>query len=127
MCQLELDFKFIIYTKNYSLVEPYQKILGKKLEVRGYIPRDELLDVLGKMDFLINLEAISKFQKASKLIDYALVQRPILSIKPFDIDKTALKEFLVGNYEKQIEIDDIDQYNIKNVANKFINLVEVSK
>ena len=127
LCQVELDFKFIIYTNNYSLVEPYQKRLGKKLEVRRYIPRNELLDVLGKMDFLINLEAISKFQKASKLIDYALVQRPILSIKPFDIDKIAFKEFLVGNYKKQMEVDDIEQYNIKNVANKFINLIEISK
>ncbi len=48
-------------------------------------------------------------------------------MKPFNIDKIALKEFLTGNYEKQIEIDDIEQYNIKNVTNKFINLVEVSK
>ena len=127
LCQLKLDFKFIIYTKDYSLVEPYQKMLGNKLEVRCYIPRKELLDSLGKMDFLLNLEAISKFQESSKLIDYALVQRPILSIKPFDIDKIALKEFLTGNYEKQMEIDDIEQYNIKNVAHKFINLAEVSK
>ena len=127
LCQLEKDFKFIIYTKDYSLVEPYQKILGKKLDIRHYIPRNELLNILGKMDFLLNLEAISDFQKASKLIDYALVQRPILSIKPFDIDKIALEEFLSGNYEKQMIIDDIEQYNIKNVANKFIKLAEVSK
>ena len=126
LCQLDIDFKFIIYTKDYSLVEPYQKMLGKKLEVKCFIPRNELLDVLGKMDFLINIEAISKFQKSSKLIDYALVQRPILSIKPFDIDKIAFKEFLTGNYEKQMEIDDIEQYNIKNVVNKFINLAEVN-
>ncbi|MCH6574208.1 MAG: glycosyltransferase [Bacteroidetes bacterium] len=127
LCQLELDFKFIIYTRNYSLVEPYQKMLGKKLEVRCYIPRNELLDVLGKMDFLINFEIESKVQKSSKLIDYALVQRPILSMKPLDIDKIALKEFLIGNYEKQLEIDDIENYNIKSIANKFINLAEVSK
>ena len=125
LSQLELDFKFIIYTKNYSLVEPYQKMLGKKLEIRPYIPRNELLGVLGKMDFLINYEAKSKFQKSSKLIDYALVQRPILSMKPFDIDKIALKEFLIGNYEKQLKVDDIEQYNIKNVVSNFIKLVKV--
>jgi hypothetical protein len=102
-------------------------MLGKKLEIRRYIPRNELLEVLGKMDFVINLESINKFQKSSKLIDYALVQRPILSIKPLDIDKIALKEFLIGNYEKQRIIDDIEQYNIKNIVNKFINLAEVSK
>ena len=100
-------------------------MLGKKLEVKCYIPRNELLEVLGKMDFLIHFEVESKVQKSSKLIDYALVQRPILSIKHFDIDKIVLKEFLIGNYEKQIEIDDIEQYNIKNVASDFIDLVKV--
>jgi hypothetical protein len=100
-------------------------MLGKKLEVRCYIPRNELLNVLGKMDFLINFEVESKVQKSSKLIDYALVQRPILLINPSDIDKIVLKEFLNGNYEKQIEIDDIEQYNIKNVASDFIDLVKV--
>ena len=125
LCQLELDFKFIIYTKNYSLVEPYQKDLGKKLEIRRYIPRNELLDVLGKMDFLINFEDKSTVQKSSKLIDYALVQRPILSVKTFDIDKIALKEFLIGNYEKQIKIDDIEQYNIEKVTRDFIDLVKL--
>jgi hypothetical protein len=125
LCQLELDFKFILYTRNYSLVEPYQRRLGKKLEIRRYIPREELLNVLGRMDFLIHFEVKSKVQKSSKLIDYALVQRPILSIKHFDIDKIALKEFLIGNYEKQIEIDDIERYNIKNVASDFIDLVKV--
>ncbi len=86
LCQLELDFKFIIYTKNYSLVEPYQKMLGKKLEVRCYIPRNELLDVLGKMDFLIDFEDESKVQKSSKLIDYALVRRPSpIGMKPFKV------------------------------------------
>ena len=100
-------------------------MLGKKLEIRSYIPHNELLDVLGKMDFLINFEVGSKVQKSCKLIDYALVQRPILSMKPFDIDKIVLKEFLIGNYEKQIEIDDIEQYNIKNVVSDFIDLVKV--
>ena len=75
--------------------------------------------------FLINFEVESKVQKPSKLIDYGLVQRPILSIKPFDIDKIVLKEFLIGNYEKQTEVDDIEQYNIKNVASDFIDLVKV--
>ncbi len=127
LCQLELDFKFIIYTMNYNLLEPYQKMLGKKLEVRCYIPRKELLDVLGKMDFLISFEVESKVQKSSKLIDYALVQRPVLSMKLPNIDKIGLKEFLVGNYEKQMKLDDIEQYNIKNVASDFIDLVKVER
>ena len=102
-------------------------MLGKKLEIRCYIPRNELLDIIGKMDFLVHFEVKSKFQKSSKLIDYALVQRPILSINPFDINKIGFKEFLIGNYEKQRKIDDIEQYNIKNVASDFIDLVKVER
>ena len=127
LCQLELDFKFIIYTKNHNLIEPYQKRLGKKLEIRHYIPRDELLDVLGKMDFLINFEIKTKVQKPSKLIDYALVQRPILSIKPYKIDEEIVNEFLKGIYKHQHIIDHIEKYNIKNIVNKFISLTEISK
>ena len=127
LCQLELDFKFIIYTRNYDLVEPYQKILGKKLEIRNYVPRDELLNVLGKMDFLLNFENKSEFQKPSKLIDYALLQRPVLSVKSFKVDEVIVNEFLKGIYKHQLRIGSIENYNIKNIANKFINLAEVSK
>jgi hypothetical protein len=127
LCQLELDFKFIIYTINYSLVEPYQKILGKKLEIRSYVPRDELLNVLGKMDFLLNFENKSEVQKPSKLIDYALLQRPVLSVKPFKVDEVIVNEFLKGIYKRQLRIGNIENYNIKSIANKFINLAEVSK
>ena len=127
LCQLEQDFKFIIYTKYPDLVKPYQRILGKKLEIRNYIPRDEILNVLGKMDFLINFDVESKVQKSSKLIDYTLVQRPILSVKCTKINEVIVNEFLKGIYTHQLRIDDIEKYNIKNIANKFISLAEVSK
>jgi len=127
LSQLEQDFKFIMYINNADLVEPYQRILGKKLEIRSYIPRNELLEVLGKMDFLISFDIKGKVQKPSKLIDYALVQRPVLSVKPFKIDEVIINEFLKGIYKHQVRIDDIENYNIKSIANKFINLAEVSK
>lgn len=124
LCSLNQDFKFIVYTKNESLLEPYQKRLGNKLEVRSYVPREQLLSVLGQMDFLINFENKSDVQKPSKLIDYALLQRPTLSIKPFDINKVVLKEFLEGDYRHQIIIDDVSCFNIKNVTNKFLSLIK---
>lgn len=126
LAEIQQNFKFIIYTKNVALVAPYQKILANKLEIREYIPRNELLEVLGKMDFLINFENKSDVQKPSKLIDYALLQRPTLSLKPFDINKTGIDEFLQGNYTQQLKVNDVAKFNIINVAKKFIELNDLS-
>ena len=34
ICTLKYDFKFIIYTKNKSLVAPFKEVLGDKLEIK---------------------------------------------------------------------------------------------
>lgn len=119
---LNMDFKFIIYTKNKGFLESYKSKLKDKLEFREYVPRETLLKELGKMDFLINLENKNNIQKPSKLIDYALLERPILSIKPLDIDKKNVLEFLKGNYSKAEKISNIQDYNIKHIAKQFMNL-----
>ena len=119
------DFKFIIYTRNKSFLKVYGEKFGDKLEFRDYVPRDILLEELGKMDFLINLENKTSLHSPSKLIDYALLKRPILSIKPFDIDKKVINEFIEGNYDNGLKIKNVEDYNIKNVAIKFLALDKV--
>ncbi|HOS46808.1 MAG TPA: glycosyltransferase [Paludibacter sp.] len=115
-------FKFIIYTKSLSVVEPYKHRLGYKLEIRDYVPRERLLDDLGNMDFLVNIENTNHVQSPSKLIDYALTGKPVLSIKPHNLNTQIVDEFMNGNYANQRLIEDIDQYDIKNVAKQFISL-----
>lgn len=119
---LNIDFKFIVYTKSKTYLEPYKELLGSKLEVYDYILREDLLRVLAKADFLLNFENETENQLPSKLIDYALSGRPILSIKPDILEKYKINSFLKGNYESQLVIENIEQYKIENVANKFINL-----
>lgn len=119
---LNLDFKFILYTTKQHLVSPYKETLGDKLEIHGYIPRLELLNKLSGMDFLVNIENVSKNQTPSKLIDYALTKRPILSIDSKHLDTNKVDEFLRGDYSKQYVVPNIEQYNIVNVANRFLNL-----
>jgi hypothetical protein len=116
-------FKFVVYTKSLSTVEPYKIRLGDKLEIRDYVPREQLLEDLGKMDFLVNIENAYCVQSPSKLIDYALTQKPILSIKPNALNESVVLEFLNCNYKNKLVIDNIEQYNIKNVAEQFINLL----
>lgn len=119
---LEQDFKFIVYTSTPDIFRNFERVLGDKLEIRGFIPREELLMELSKMDFLINIKNESSVQSASKLIDYFLVKRPILEVSSDFKEGPKLNEFLNTDYTNQYKIPDVEIYNIKNVAKEFINL-----
>ena len=122
LCTLEKEFKFIVFTTKQHLVTPYKDKLGDKLEVNGYIPRLELLEKLSSLDFLINIGNISANQLPSKLIDYGLTQRPILNINPLNFDHTLIDDFLHGDYSRQYVVEEIERYDIVNVANQFLCL-----
>ncbi|WP_157686612.1 hypothetical protein [Nonlabens sp. Hel1_33_55] len=127
LASLEIDFKFIIYTGAINLVEPYMDRLQGKIELRDYIMRDELIDVMASVDFLLNLENETSVQNPSKLIDYALAERPILSIRSSTFNHITVDEFLMGNYKNQLEIENLEQYNIRNVAQQFVELYSIDK
>lgn len=118
------NFKFIVYTKNQTLLDEYKLALGDKLVVNEYISRESLLIELSKADFVLNLENNTSLQSPSKLIDYALCKRPILSINSSQkLDTIRVTEFLEGNYRGRLVIDDIEKYNILNVSKRFLDLV----
>lgn len=123
LCKLDRPFRFVVYGNNVrQFMEPYKDRLKDKLEINNPIPRDQLLPILAQMDFLINIGNGTTVQTPSKLIDYTLTKRPILTIESNDIKKDILLEFLDGNYEhKDAEID-ISKYEIHNVAQQFIDL-----
>lgn len=126
LCTREDDFKFVVYTKGFGLLQPYMDHLKGKIEVRNYVPREQLLYELSKMDFLVNVLNKSGVQQPSKLIDYALTKRPILNISS-DFSKEEqknLEEFMQADYRHQHLINDIEQYNISNVAKHFLELTK---
>lgn len=127
LCSLQANFKFVVYTKSKEMFEPYKCRLGNKLIVKDYIPRRELLFELSKMDFLINISNNSDVQQPSKLIDYALTKRPILEITSQFKEKEIFKEFFSGNYSHELKIENIERYDIKNIANKFIELYNIKQ
>lgn len=127
LCSLNIDFKFIVYTNNDSLYKPFMDTLGKRIELRSYIPREELLYELSKMDFLINIKNESGVQQPSKLIDYALTKRPIIEICSKFNQKEIFEQFLARNFQNALSIDNINKYNIKNVANQFIELFNLKR
>lgn len=121
LSKLKLDFKFIVYTPKSILVDSYKNILKDKLEIKSFIPRNDLLHELSKMDFLVNIENKGKVQSPSKLIDYALVNRPVLSVSD-TIEENIVLAFMQGNYENQMQMPDISNYDITNVVDKFLAL-----
>ena len=122
LSDLKLDFKFIIYTKNKEFLTRYSDVLGAKLIVHDYIPREDLIHELSKMDFLINIAFDLATQAPSKLIDYAIAGRPILSIGSNHLDPVIFSEFINGIYNNQFKLNELEKYDIKNVSKQFLDL-----
>ena len=81
------------------------------------------MDELKKMDFLLNLEnENSPGQTPSKLIDYSIANRPILSLKPGNPDFNQLQSFLEGDYSNAYKVKNLEQFKIENVVDKFLDL-----
>lgn len=119
----DIDYRFIIYTQNKLIIKNYNEIFKNKLIIKDVIERNELIKKLSKADFLINFENINyPTSMPSKLIDYGIANRPILNINPLKIDSKKINEFLNGDYKNRLKIKNINQYHIKNVADKFIQL-----
>ena len=124
LSKINIDFRFYIFTKNQNLITPFSKRLANKLIISDYIPREQLMEKFKKVDFLLNIENLNSIQSPSKLIDYALSKKPILSISPNKLDEKKVNKFLNGDYSDNFVIKDIEQYNISNVARNFIKLNE---
>lgn len=124
LSNLNMDFKFIIYTKMPQLGTPFKERMGNRLEIHDFIPRKELLYKLSKMDFLINIAYNPANQVPSKLIDYYLTTRPVLSLPSNEVDEPIIKQFLNGDYTNQFRLDNPEQFRIENVAKKFLDLLD---
>lgn len=116
-------YRFIIYgTSDKSRWADLIEQSDGKIVFEKPIPRIELLKVLSQMDFLINIGNGTNVQTPSKLIDYTLTKRPILTVETNNIKEDVLREFLEGNYEHKDADIDISKYDIHNVAKQFLDL-----
>jgi hypothetical protein len=122
LLQQDKDFRFIIYTRNRGLVDPFLEKANGRIEIRDYIPREELLSVLSSMDFLVNFENDTQLQLPSKLIDYYLAGRPVLNVPSENINRPDIDQFLEGNYQARHQFKDVDRYRIGNVCRQFLEL-----
>lgn len=125
LINLKKEYRFHIYTQS-SLITPFIKKASGRIILHDYIPREELLYKLSRMDFVINFENAGSKQTPSKLIDYAIIRKPILSIKGSNFSVKIVNEFLDGNYENQLHINNIEQYKIENICHSFLSLISES-
>ena len=126
LLKTKFNFKFLIYTDHTSLIAKYLLLLKDKIEIRPTIMRKQMIKEIKKMDFLVNIENINlPGQKPSKLIDYAISNRPILSINPGNFNSENVIEFLNGNYQNRFIVDNLEDYRIELVTKKFIDLINL--
>lgn len=118
------NYKFIVYTNSPDYYNPFKTILKEKLEIRPYIPREQLIYELSKMDFLVNFKNPDNIQLPSKIIDYLLTKRPAINVSTEfpNEEQLIFLEFIEGNYQSRIVESDVEQFNIKYVAQKFLDL-----
>lgn len=126
LSELDLQFKFIVYTNQMEWFRTYKIMLGDKLELRSYVDRLTLLYEMSHSDFLVNIDTVLDSSTnveavPSKLIDYALTNRPIMSIGTASLDKTLVQEFLGRNYLRQRKVNK-ENYDIRKVAKQFLAL-----
>lgn len=122
LAELKLEFKFIIYTNNYRLIEEFKYVLNEKLEIKKYLPRNEILKEFAKADFLINFQNKEKTQTPSKLIDYLISSRPILNINESS-DFSNVINFINQDYKNRMILPSKEEYDIKLIVNKFLRLI----
>lgn len=122
LMQVKQDFIFVVYalpdTFTLNLLGEYKKKLGKKMDIREPLSREELIYVMSQMEFVVNFDNENSNQKPSKLIDYAMSKRPILSFNSRTFNAEIFQEFLDGDYHNREQID-VSQYDIRIVADKF--------
>ena len=117
-----LKFEFHIFTSTPQFVLPF---LGddKRILVHHPINRKELLATLSSFQFVVNFANKGTAQTPSKLIDYAIIGKPILNIETGSLDAEIIKQFLQANYANALQLENVNKYKIENIVHLFLKLV----
>lgn len=116
-------FEFHIYTTTPQFVAPYVEASKGRIIIQPIIPREKLLYELSKMHFVVNFENVGHKQTPSKLIDYLIIDKPVLSVTFGNLQADIFRDFLDGNYADKMVLPEKDNYRIENVASQFITLI----
>ena len=117
-----ISCRFIVYSDSPEFNE-YKDLLQGILDIKSRVPRKQLIYELSTCDFLINIGNGTTIQTPSKLIDYGVANRPILTISSDFTHDEQIKfmQFLNNDYSSS-EIIDVTKFEIDNVVSQFCNL-----
>lgn len=120
---VEKDFRFIVYSKDRAVFEQaLEPKARRKCVFRDYVAREDLLQSLASVDFLVHFPYKKGTQKSLKLVDYAYLRKPILSYRNDEESTQKLKAFLSRNFEGAMPPEDYRKYEIENVSARFLEL-----
>ena len=128
LLEKKINFRFHIFTLQRDQFNRYGDLVGDIIILRDFIPREDLIKELSKMDFLVNVNTDSTNGVINaiptKLIDYRLSGRPILSYEQSKLPTQLINEFIERNYQNSYVDQAFERYNIKNVAKQFSGLAK---
>jgi hypothetical protein len=117
----EYRFEFHVFTSQSHFIQDFA-VKDSRITLHDPVNRKELLETLSSFNFVVNFANKGTAQTPSKLIDYAIINKPILQVETGKLDESSLIAFLKGNYTNQLKIENADQYRIEHVAEQFIQL-----
>lgn len=126
LCELQDDYRFEIFTSNVRMIQSYEKKSKGRIVIMQPIPRHKLLARLSQMDFLVNIENVGSVQLPSKLIDYAISGRPILSMDSHTVEVERILKFMKKDYSDALTIGDLGRYDVNQVVQGFLSIVNES-
>ena len=121
---LSSDYKFEcnIYTHSPWLIEPYALKSSGRIRIHPVMSREDVLFELSKMHFVINFENTGTTQSPSKLIDYGILKKPVLSVRYHALDRDNVLRFLNRDFSIQLQLEDVEKYRIEHVSKSFLDL-----
>lgn len=127
LLSVKVDFEFHLYLRNNTdyhlrLKRFFNEHFQGKIIIHEPLERFELIRELSTYDFLVNISNANQTQIPSKIIDYALTNRPICNINKQNFDPIVFDHFMHKDYKYQLEVD-LKKYDSKVVVKQFIELI----
>ena len=117
-----IRFEFHIYTSTPQFVPSYPQD-DDRILIHQPVSRKELLETFSAFNFVVNFANVGAAQTPSKLIDYAIIDKPILQIDSGDAsNEQRILDFFVGNYSDRFVVEGLEKYAIENICRAFLDL-----
>jgi hypothetical protein len=118
-----INFEFHIFTTFTNMVERFAQN-DKRIVLHTPMDRVELLEYFSSLNFVVNFSNQGNIQTPSKLIDYVIIEKPILNIVTGNLNQNDVLNFLKGDYTSQYKISNPESYRIEEVTKLFLSLIE---